>query len=85
MIKAQNEALQEEVQYLRQLLSFSGISVSNRQKQHSPCHSHKMLASHSAVAVAFNHTAGSDVAMRSSRQGTSACVPNVEFPDCPNS
>ncbi len=70
MVKAQNEALQEEVQYLRQLLSFSGISVSNHQKQHSPCPSHEMVASYSAVAVASNHTSGSDAAMGASTEGT---------------
>jgi len=48
MVKAQNEALQEEVHYLRQLLSFS----------------------YSAVAVASNHTSGSDAAMGASTEGT---------------
>jgi len=70
LVKAQNEALQEEVQYLQQLLSFSGISVSNRQKQHSPCHSHEMLAPNSAAAVASNQKAGSAAAMGYSTQGT---------------
>ena len=70
MVKAQNEALQEEVQYLRQLLSFAGVSVSNRQKQHSPCHSHEMLASYSAVGVASNQKAGIDAATSASTQGT---------------
>ena len=70
MVKAQNEALLEEVQYLRQLLTFSGISISNRPKQQSPCHPHKKLASYSAAAVASNQKSGSDAATGASTQGT---------------